>query len=263
MKFISTRIITADVNRLVDFYEKVTQAAAVWGKGLTPCGRSLARFLGTYAALMTLVYCAIPYKTPWCALGFLHGLILLAGVGAAVLLRVAPGYVFKGMVIALLIAATGHLAWQAHRASFVACEDPNNPYVYAHTTGDVPLLAERVEQIAALHPDVEGMHIQVICPDDDYWPLPWYLRDFRQVGWFREVPEGPAAPLIIPQPELKPAVLEYVYAKQPPGQRPLRESVRKRDGTEWQLRPNVPLLVIVQRDLLREYQATGLGHRSP
>jgi predicted enzyme related to lactoylglutathione lyase len=43
MKFISTRIITADVNRLVDFYETVTQTPAVWGSELfaeipTPIG---------------------------------------------------------------------------------------------------------------------------------------------------------------------------------------------------------------------------------
>lgn len=43
MKFVSTRIITADVKRLVDFYERVTQVSAVWGNELfaeipTPIG---------------------------------------------------------------------------------------------------------------------------------------------------------------------------------------------------------------------------------
>lgn len=43
MKFISTRIITADVSRLVDFYEMVTDTSAVWGSELfaeiaTPIG---------------------------------------------------------------------------------------------------------------------------------------------------------------------------------------------------------------------------------
>lgn len=43
MKLVSTRIITADVNRLVAFYEKVTGVAAVWGNELfveipTPVG---------------------------------------------------------------------------------------------------------------------------------------------------------------------------------------------------------------------------------
>ncbi|WAJ44123.1 VOC family protein [Mycobacterium sp. Aquia_216] len=34
MKFVSTRIITADVNRLVAFYEMVTETAPVWGNEL-------------------------------------------------------------------------------------------------------------------------------------------------------------------------------------------------------------------------------------
>ncbi|MDX1886048.1 VOC family protein [Mycolicibacterium sp. 120270] len=43
MKFVSTRVITADVHRLVAFYEKVAKASAVWGNDLfaeipTPVG---------------------------------------------------------------------------------------------------------------------------------------------------------------------------------------------------------------------------------
>lgn len=43
MKFVSTRIITADVKRLVGFYEMVTEVSAVWGNELfaeipTPVG---------------------------------------------------------------------------------------------------------------------------------------------------------------------------------------------------------------------------------
>lgn len=43
MKFVSTRIITADVSRLVDFYEILTQVPAVWANELfaeieTPVG---------------------------------------------------------------------------------------------------------------------------------------------------------------------------------------------------------------------------------
>jgi predicted enzyme related to lactoylglutathione lyase len=34
MKFVSTRVITADVNRLVSFYEMVTEAVAIWGNEL-------------------------------------------------------------------------------------------------------------------------------------------------------------------------------------------------------------------------------------
>jgi hypothetical protein len=174
-----------------------------------------------------------------------------------------PGYVLKAVMIALLAAATAHLAWQAYRASFVAYEDVNNPYVYAHTTGDVPLLAERIKEIAAVHPDGPAMHVQLICPDHDYWPLPWYLREFRRLDPCDEVPPRPAAPVIITQPSMREAVLDYVYVKQPPGQRPLREFFQKQDGGHWQLRPNVPLLVVVRRDLLEAYRdAQARSHKA-
>lgn len=251
-------------------------AAAALGKGLKPANLPMVRFLSIYTVLTTALYCAMPYKTPWCALGFLHGMILLAGVGAAVLIRAAPGYVLKAVAIAALVAATGHLAWQARWASFVGYDDPSNPYAHTPTARDVPLLAQRLESLAALHPDGKAMHIQVICPDDDYWPLPWYLRDFSRVGWFNAVgelapedldapvrggavvpsaPRGPPAPLIITQPQIEEEVLEYVYEKQLPGEPHLVQLFEKQEGVDWQLRLNVPLLVIVRQDLWDAYRA--------
>jgi uncharacterized protein (TIGR03663 family) len=237
----------------------VALVAAVLGKGLEPARLRWARFLAVYTFVMTAVYAAMPYKTPWCALGFLHGMILLAGIGAVVLVRAAPGRVFKGVVIAVLIVAGAHLAWQAHRASFTSRDDPDNPYVYAHTSRDVPGLAQRVEELAACHPDGPAMHVQVICRDDDYWPLPWYLRRMSRVGWFNRVPKGPAAPVIIAQSRLEPSVVNYVYVEQPPGQRHMIVPVIGEQGNlDWHLRLNVPLRLYARRDLWEAYQAETL-----
>jgi len=224
-------------------------ASALLGKGLRPRHVPMARFLAIYTFLMTGIYAALPYKTPWCALGLLHGMILLAGIGGAVFVRVSPTYVLKVAAISVVLAAVGHLCWQAQRASFVAYEDPKNPYVYAHSTSDVRLLADRAKKIADVHQAGSDMHIQVICPDHDHWPMPWYLREFRRVGWFGEVPRGPAAPLIITQPEMEEAVLGYVYIAQPPGQRHLMQLLQKEGDTDWQLRPHVPLRVYIRYDL--------------
>ena len=27
--------------------------------------------------------------------------------------------------------------------------------------------------------------VKIIAPDSDYWPLPWYLRRFKHVGWYK------------------------------------------------------------------------------
>ncbi len=79
---------------------------AVFARGRLAGGdrRPLA-FLGAYAVLMAVVYAAIPYKTPWCALGFLHAFILLAGVGGTRLLAVSPAPLLKPFAAVLLGAA--------------------------------------------------------------------------------------------------------------------------------------------------------------
>jgi len=232
--------------------------AAALGKGLGGVQLPAARFLAIYTVLATAIYSAVPYKTPWCALGFFHGMILLAGIGAAVLIGAARSRPLKAGAVLLVAAAIGHLAWQAHRASFAACEDPYNPYVYAHTTADVPRLARRVEQIAAVHPDGEAMHVQVICPDDDHWPLPWYLRRLTRVDWFSQVAPGAAAPLIITQPEMEPALLTKLFEMMPPGQRHLYVPLLpEQENRDWQLRPGVPLRAYVRLDLWERYRAIG------
>jgi hypothetical protein len=175
---------------------------------------------------------------------------------------VASGYLLKTAAAAVLALAVAQLEWQAHRASFVAYEDPGNPYVYAHTTSDVPLLAQCIREIAAVHPDRLGMHVQVVCPDDDHWPLPWYLRDFTSVDWAPKIPRGPAAPLIITKPEMEQKLAEYLYVKQPPGQRYLYVPVPRDGDGEWRLRPNVFLRPYVRLELLETFQA-GRAEETP
>jgi uncharacterized protein (TIGR03663 family) len=224
--------------------------AAATGRDIAPAHRSAALFVAAFTVLTAAAYSAFPYKTPWCALGFLHGTILLAGVGAAAFCRSMTSRAGRLLAGALILAALGHLAWQAWRASFPACADPTNPYVYAHTTPDVPELARRVKQLAGVHPDRAAMRVQVVCPADDYWPLPWYLRDMTRVSWCSQVPGGSPAPLLITQPSLENDLAEYAMASQPPGERylyvPLRPGPPQRD---WLLRPDVPLSVFLRFDL--------------
>jgi uncharacterized protein (TIGR03663 family) len=228
--------------------------ASISGTGISPRRLAPARFLSVYTVALTLVYSALSYKTPWCGLGFLHGMILLAGIGAVVLVRIVPGRSLKLATAAGLAAAVVHLGWQAHRASFAAFEDADNPYVYAHTTSDAARLVEQLRRLAAFEGHGPSMHVQVICPDDDYWPLPWYMRDFTTVGWFGKIPQGPPAGVIIVQPEMEAALKTYLYVDQPPGQRPLYMPAFEKQG-EWLLRPQVPLRVYVRGDLQEAYLA--------
>jgi hypothetical protein len=187
-------------------------------------------------------------------------MILLAGLGAAAVVHVAPGRVLKGFVVVALAASVGYLAWQAHRASFVDYEDPHNPYVYAHTTSDVLDLCAVVREITAEMPQGRATTVQVICPDKDFWPLPWYLRDFPRVGWYETMPPPPEAPapLIIIQPEMRPALIRYLYEDQEPGQRPLYVEVSRDGGGDWQLQPNVPLTIYMLKKVWDRHHAAKL-----
>ena len=167
---------------------------------VTEIGQSPARWVAFCTLLLTAAYAAIPYKTPWCLLGFLHGMILLAGVGAVALVRFVPSAPLKAITALALVAATGHLAWQAYRASYVLPSDPKNPYAYVQSTPDIERLAQDVATIAAAAPQLYNVGVAVVWEDAYYWPLPWYLRRFSQVGYWNGLPADPAVPLLIASP---------------------------------------------------------------
>ncbi len=154
----------------------------------------LVRFLTFYTAVLTVLYSAISYKTPWCLLGFFHGMILLAGVGAAALVRWMPVMWARAAAAALLLALAGQLAWQSYRLNFRFPADQRNPYVYAHTSTDAVHLSDLIGRIAACRSRPEAATIHVIV-SENYWPLPWYLRKFESVGWSHEVPQDPRVDL--------------------------------------------------------------------
>ena len=86
-----------------------------------------------------------------------------------------------------------------------------------------PLKQERVESLAELHADGEAMPINVIQPDGDYWPIPWYLRRFSRVGYWHELPEHPDAAIVIAAPRLREELdrqLDNDYAVETLGLRP-------------------------------------------
>jgi hypothetical protein len=163
---------------------------------------SFIRFLAIYAFLLTAFYSLLAYKTPWCLLSFWHGAILLAGVGAAAILRSIPRLIPRlGLAAALLLGAA-HLGWQAWMESanpdFVA--DRRNPYVYAQASLDALNLVSELESLAHVSPQGHNLLVQVIAPDDDYGPLPWYLRSFKRVGWWSAIPTDLSAPVVVVSP---------------------------------------------------------------
>ena len=157
---------------------------------------ALARFLAFYTVILTAFYSLISYKTPWCLLNFLIGMTLLAGIGAAALIRLCRSAPARVLVTSVLVMGVAHLAWEAWRASQSYAADRKNPYVYAHTSPDLLKLVDRVEAISRVAATGPETLVKVIAPES-YWPLPWYLRNFKHVGWWDQLPPDPYAPIVI------------------------------------------------------------------
>ena len=161
------------------------------------------RFILIFTVVTAAVYSFIPYKTPWNLLPFYLGLVILAGNGVALLLRISRFKLVKVLILAILIPGFADLAVQDHRANFKHPADPANPYVYAQTSPDLLKLVAEVEKAAAAAPEKRDLLVEVVAPPEETWPLPWYLRGFGRVGYWtsaaaaqRDVRPGQAAVVI-------------------------------------------------------------------
>jgi uncharacterized protein (TIGR03663 family) len=209
-------------------------------KGLAGATPSFVRFLALNTFALTAAYSLIAYKTPWCLLGFWHGMILLAGVGAAGLVRRARHRFLRLVVRLLILAGAAHLGWQAWQANVAYAADPRNPYVYAQTSPDLLNLVDKVKALTQASPQGREMLIKVMAPDSDYWPLPWYLRTLKRIGWWDQVPPDPYAPVMIVSSQFK-ATLDEKKTHVMVGY--------------FQLRPKVFLELYVDLGLWKDYLA--------
>jgi uncharacterized protein (TIGR03663 family) len=193
-------------------------AYSLFGSAKSPArSPSLGVFLTVYTLLITALYSVISYKTPWCAVNILLGMILLAGIGVDAILRSFPARGFElsppvwtiyastvSLIVGAMIVATAHLAKQSYRLNFdpPLVSDSRNPYVYAHTPLGLPRLTEQLER---LRQEVPGRALTVhVVAKENYWPLPWYLRKFppNSVGYWLDATEWQKALGQLPLPDV-------------------------------------------------------------
>jgi len=209
----------------------------------------LVRVIRYYTLVLTVIYCALPYKTPWCLLGFYQGMILLAGIGAVAVLEACRQPWSKRLVMGLLAAGCGQLIFQSCLANFgtpdgtLLCADPRNPYVYAQTSPDIARLMDTVEGLARVSPQKYDTVVEVMAPES-YWPLPWYLRRFPKVGYWDKIPSQPLAPIMIVS-----SALDAKFDERP-------DKTHLMAGY-FKLRPDVFMELYVSVDLWTRYVQSG------
>ncbi len=200
----------------------------------------LIRFT-TYAALGHFaIYSVIAYKTPWLAcLPWAH-VCVLAGFAFAGFTK--HGLPVKAALVLLTAATLATQIQQTRRATGRFAADERNPFAYVPTRGDVEALETWLNQLRSVAPGGSLEPVAVI--GGDYWPLPWYLRAFGRIGYWK----SPAAdlsgfPVVFAMPEETDAVamaLEKSHMPLPRG-----------------LRADVPIHLFVRNDNWKKWQEAG------
>ncbi len=133
--------------------------AALWGFGLLAA------------------YSLIKYKTPWLVLSMLVPFALAGGYAIDWLYRRRSHALALGLLgFALYVAA-----FQTIRLNYVHYDNDRYVYVYAHTKREYLDMLREVDRIAARAGTGYETGINVAAPE--YWPLPWYFRDYKRVGF--------------------------------------------------------------------------------
>src|SRR5262249_43947219 len=140
--------------------------AAFIRRGLKDADSSFVRFLALYSFGLCAIYSLISYKTPWCLLGFWSGMILVAGVGAGIIVRSLRPQLARIAAVVAIAGATVQLAAQAWQSGHQFASSSGNPYVYSPTSDDILKLVAKVESISSAHQDGHGLLIKVMAPND-------------------------------------------------------------------------------------------------
>jgi predicted membrane-bound mannosyltransferase len=184
------------------------------------------RFLAAYALSLALLYCLIPYKTPWCAVQFWWPVLALAGQTAKWPYPLAAIFGVVSIFTSLLYPAS-----------------PSNPYAYAQTLPEALAIPERITALAA------GRHKVQFFSTQNLWPLPHYLRGVKDQEWSRDVDfNSTPAPIVVVTPELEPKLTEWLYERRPPGERSLYMRVFEKPVF---LRPGVEVRVYCAAGVMR------------
>lgn len=74
------------------------------------------------------------------------------------------------------------LGQQVFVENFVFHSDPRNPYAYSATSPDLPRLVDDLVRERKLSPTP----LTIFVYSENSWPLPWYLRQFKHVGYWKD-----------------------------------------------------------------------------
>ena len=230
--------------------------------------KSFALFSALWTFGLIAAYSLIAYKTPWLSLNFIVPLALISGfalewfhkeLGEWEVGKRTRWYVLAG----ILLVATGPLpgvvrafeqkevhwktfisGYQTIDLNFINYDNDNQyyVYVYAHTRREALKLVAEINELAQRTHQGNETGITIVSPE--YWPLPWYLRDYKRVGYFGHM--NPSTEPIIIAREDQAAEVQSTF-----GDRYQQIHSGFNTAGSFPLRPGVDLLLYTRRELVR------------
>mgnify|MGYP004637484329 FL=1 len=167
-------------------------------KRTSPSIRNGYLYICAYTAVLFALYSAIPYKTPWCSLQMLTGLVVALSLGYAliadILTKAYPNAQNVKLAAALIpLSLSASIIFGDHlpgMRKMVADPDSREiPYNYAAASPQVKDMAAAISD--AIRSQTNGIpFVAVAVPAEDTWPLPFYLRAINgKVGYWTKFEE--------------------------------------------------------------------------
>jgi uncharacterized protein (TIGR03663 family) len=244
--------------------------------------KSFALFSALWAFGLIAAYSLIAYKTPWLSLNFIVPLALTSGVAIdwfyeelgkwemnkslrvyalAALLLIAIGPLagmarifeevasqmnsntFKGLVSVPVHWKTFIPGYQTIDLNFLNYDNDDRyyVYVYAHTRRETLKLLDEINKVAERTHQGSDTGITIVSPD--YWPLPWYLRDYKRVGYHGRMTPSNEPIIIVRQDQA--AEVQTTF-----GDRYQQIQSGSNTAGSFPLRPGVDLLLYTRRELV-------------
>jgi uncharacterized protein (TIGR03663 family) len=194
-------------------------------------------FAAFWAMGILAAYLLIPYRTPWLTLNISVPLAIIGGYAIQEIYdsvrtgtRLRVRVVFTGMAAVLVCVSV----YETVSLSFFRYDDDSIPYVYEHTSRQIFLLLDQVNLAVAR--GGLGAQTGIMISSPEHWPLPWYLRDFPNVGYVGRVAVPTGEAMVIGEETQEPELQQVLGGRY------------ERVGA-YELRPGATLVLYVRKDL--------------
>ena len=150
-------------------------------------------YVSSWTILIYITYSFIPYKTPWLVINILLPLAIMGGIFINGIYTIVKKKWHYAVFYPIYVCIFGFSSYHAIMLNFNNYDDERCELVYVQTKRDIYNLLDRLESLS----NVCGKNMDINIVSKEYWPLPWYLRDYKNAKFWGRVIDNSNAPVVI------------------------------------------------------------------